>query len=145
MIFKISNLNKNIFFYEIYDLLSVFGEISGFLAEDDFFIFKFSNLKFNLLNLDYLSLGGKRLRIVKSKEYDYGFDCLPSNEQYLLLKNISLEDIKNECIRYGSIEEVYEENGKIKVKCTSKEDLKMIFRHLYGRFYKNRRVRVKLC
>ncbi|KAF9763750.1 hypothetical protein NGRA_1078 [Nosema granulosis] len=143
--FKILNLHKKIPFQDIYKLLAVFGEIEGFLALDTLFIFKFSSLKYDVLLLDNISLGGKRIKI-EHITYHGEVDNLNRISKAIFFPrgDYDTEDIKNECIRYASVTKVSDKEGGVKVECSTEEDAQRIFYNVYGRFYKTKRIRCHL-
>lgn len=143
---KIDNLHKKISFSDVFRLVKLFGEINGFVAHGESFIFRFTSLKDNILNLNHLSLGGKRIQVSKTS-YQGDFDsCLDLHTQFIFFPagEYDPEDIKNECIRYGSIQKVTEEQNGINVECTSPSEASNIFYNIYGRFYNSKRIRCVL-
>lgn len=143
---RIDNLHKKISFFDIFQLVKVFGEINGFIAHKNAFIFRFMSLRENILALNHLSLGGKRIEVSKIN-YQGEFDILVNFKTHFIFfpnGEYDVEDIKNECIRYGSIVKVSEEQDGIKVECSSSEEASNIFYNIYGRFYNSKRIRCNL-
>lgn len=144
--FKLDNLHKKITFEEVYNLLLPFGDITGYLAIDTSFIFELNNVTQDLLDINNLSLGGKRIKIERINSR-HKLDTLPINYSRSLifhLPEISLDDIKNECIRYGNVQEVMHSKEGIKVVCASETNARSVFLNMYGKFYNGKRLRCGL-